>query len=95
VNPEAPDLLALLGLLGLKVRPKVIINAGNTSRLMRYIKLSQILRETSLKRHRYTYLKLRDKLKVFFTDHHFHLSDLLHDDGFLTPLAYLGDVLSR
>ena len=36
--------------------------------------------------------ELRDKLKVFFTDHHFHLSDRLHDDEFLTRLAYLGDV---
>ena len=36
--------------------------------------------------------KMRDELKVFFTDHHFHLSDHLHDDKFLTRLAYLGDV---
>jgi hypothetical protein len=36
--------------------------------------------------------ELRDELKVFFTDHHFHLSDGLHDDEFLTRLAYLGDV---
>jgi hypothetical protein len=38
------------------------------------------------------FLKLRDELKVFFTDHNFHLSDCLHDDEFLTQLAYLGDV---
>ena len=37
---------------------------------------------------------LRDELKVFFTDHKFHLSDRLHDDEFLTWLAYLGDVFS-
>ena len=36
---------------------------------------------------------LRDELKVFFTDHHFHLSDRLHDDEILTELAYLDDVL--
>ena len=36
-----------------------------------------------------------DKLKVLFTDHHFHLSDRLHDDEFLTRLAELGDVFSR
>jgi hypothetical protein len=40
-------------------------------------------------------LELRDEHKVFFTDHHFHLSDRLNDDKFLTPLAYLGDVFSR
>jgi hypothetical protein len=38
---------------------------------------------------------LRDELKVFFTDHHFHLSDRLDDAEFLTRLAYLGDVFSR
>ena len=38
------------------------------------------------------FLELSDELKVFFTDHNFHLSDLLHDDEFLTRLAYLGDV---
>jgi hypothetical protein len=38
------------------------------------------------------FFKLRDKLKVFFTDHHFHLSDRLQDDKFLTRLAYLVDV---
>ena len=38
------------------------------------------------------FFKLRDELKVFFTDHNFHLSDRLHDDEFLTRLAYLGDV---
>ena len=32
-----------------------------------------------------------DELKVFFTDHNFHL----HDDAFLTQLAYLGDVFSH
>jgi hypothetical protein len=37
---------------------------------------------------------LRGELKVFFTDHNFHLSDRLHDDKFLTQLAYLGDVFS-
>ena len=42
-----------------------------------------------------SFFKLSDKLKVFFTDHNFHLSDLLHDDEFLTRLAYLGDVSSR
>jgi hypothetical protein len=40
------------------------------------------------------FFKLRDKLKDFFTDHNFHLSDRLHDDEFLTWLAYLGDVFS-
>ena len=39
------------------------------------------------------FFELRDELKVFFTDHHFHLSDRLHDE-FLTRLAYLGDVFS-
>jgi hypothetical protein len=38
---------------------------------------------------------LRDELKVIFTDHHFHLSNRLHDDEFLTRLAYLGDVFSH
>ena len=32
------------------------------------------------------FFKLRDELKVFFTDHNFHL----YDDEFLTRLAYLG-----
>ena len=41
------------------------------------------------------YFELRDKLKGFFTGHNFHLSDSLHDDEFLTRLAYLGDVFSR
>ena len=41
------------------------------------------------------FFELRVNLKVFFTDHHFHLSDRLHDDEFLTRLAYLGDVFSR
>ena len=41
------------------------------------------------------FFKLRDDLKVFFTDHNFHLSDRLHDDEFLTQLAYLGDVFSH
>ena len=41
------------------------------------------------------FFKLRDKLKVFFTDHHFHLSDRLHDDEFLTQLTYLGDIFSH
>uniref|UniRef100_A0A8C7KYS0 Uncharacterized protein n=1 Tax=Oncorhynchus kisutch TaxID=8019 RepID=A0A8C7KYS0_ONCKI len=36
----------------------------------------------------------RGKLKVFFTDHNFHLSDRLHEDEFLTRLVYLGDVFS-
>jgi hypothetical protein len=40
-------------------------------------------------------LLLRDKLKVLFTDHNFHLSDRLHNDEFLTRLAYLGDVFSH
>ena len=40
------------------------------------------------------FFKLRDELKVFFTDHNFHLSDCLHDE-FLIRLAYLGDVFSR
>ena len=40
------------------------------------------------------FLKLRDELKVFFTDH-FHLSDRLHDYEFLTRLACLGDVFSQ
>lgn len=30
------------------------------------------------------FFKLRDELKVFFTDPNFHLSDRLHDDEFLT-----------
>jgi hypothetical protein len=41
------------------------------------------------------FFKLRDELKVFFTDHNFLLSDCLHDNEFLTQLAYLGDVFSR
>ena len=40
------------------------------------------------------FFKLREELNVFFTDH-FHLSDCLHDDEFLTRLVYLGDVFSR
>ena len=40
-------------------------------------------------------LTLRDELKVLITDHHFHLSDRLHVDEFLTRLAYKGDVFSR
>jgi hypothetical protein len=39
--------------------------------------------------------KLRDELKVFFTDNKFYLSDRLLDDELLTRLAYLGDVFSR
>ena len=38
---------------------------------------------------------MRDKLKVFYTDHNFQLSDLLHDDEFLIRLVYLVDVFSR
>ena len=38
---------------------------------------------------------LRDELKVFFTDHNFHLSVHLHDDEFLRRMAYLGHVFSR
>ena len=38
---------------------------------------------------------MRDGLKVYFTDHNFHLSDRLHVDKFLTRLASLGDVFSR
>jgi hypothetical protein len=34
--------------------------------------------------------ELRDELKIYFTDHHFHLSY-----EFLTQLAYLGDVFSH
>jgi hypothetical protein len=30
------------------------------------------------------FLELSEELKVFFTDHNFHLSDRLHDDEFLT-----------
>ena len=41
-----------------------------------------------------SFFKLRDQLKVL-TDHNFHLSDCLHDEEFLTRLAYLGDVFSR
>ena len=41
------------------------------------------------------FFELQDELKVFFTDHPFHLSDRLHDDEWLTRLAYLGDVFSR
>ena len=41
------------------------------------------------------FFKLRDELKVVFSDHDFHLSDCLHDYEFLTRLAYLGDVFSR
>ena len=41
------------------------------------------------------FFELRDEHKVFFNDHHFHLSDRLHDDEFLTRLAYLGDVFSH
>ena len=37
------------------------------------------------------FFELRDELKVFFTDHNFHMSDRLHDDEFLTRLAYLAD----
>ena len=33
---------------------------------------------------------LRDKLNIFFTEHNFHLSDVLHDDEFLTQLTCLG-----
>ena len=39
--------------------------------------------------------ELREEIKVFLTDHNFHLSDCLHDEVFLTRLAYLGDVLSH
>jgi hypothetical protein len=41
------------------------------------------------------FFKIERQLKVFFTDHKFHLSDRLHDDEFLTQLASLGDVFSR
>ena len=39
------------------------------------------------------FFELRDELKVFFTDHHFQLSDRLHDEV-LTRVVYLGDVFS-
>jgi hypothetical protein len=35
------------------------------------------------------FFELRDELKVVFTDHHFHLSDRLYDDEFLTRLVFL------
>lgn len=38
------------------------------------------------------FFEWRDELKIFFIDHNFHLSDHLHDDEFLTWLAYLGDI---
>ena len=36
--------------------------------------------------------EFRDERTFFFTDHNFHLSERLHDDEFLTRLAYLSDV---
>lgn len=37
------------------------------------------------------FFELKDELKIFFTDHNFHLSDHWHDEEFLTRLTYLGD----
>ncbi|KAI7789743.1 putative zinc finger BED domain-containing protein 5-like [Triplophysa rosa] len=39
--------------------------------------------------------ELKDELKAFFIDHPFELSNRLHDEEWLTILAYLGDVFSR
>ena len=40
--------------------------------------------------------KKRDRRdSSFLTDHNFHLSDRLHDEEFLTRLAWLGDVFSH
>ncbi|XP_063049261.1 zinc finger BED domain-containing protein 5-like [Engraulis encrasicolus] len=39
--------------------------------------------------------ELKDELKMFFVDQTFHLSDSLHDEEFLSRLAYLGDIFSR
>lgn len=63
---------------------------SNHVTLVQQTEVCWLLREKVLTR----FLKLRDELKVLFTDHHFHLSDRLHDDEFLTRLAYLGDVFS-
>ncbi|KAL2097071.1 hypothetical protein ACEWY4_006278 [Coilia grayii] len=39
--------------------------------------------------------ELKDELKLFFVDQTFHLSRNLHDEAFLSRLAYLGDIFSR
>ncbi len=41
------------------------------------------------------FFELKDELKMFFSDHNFHLSEHLHDEEFLTRLGYLADIFSR
>lgn len=41
------------------------------------------------------FFELRDELKVFFSNHPFELSGYLHDEEYLTCLAYLCDISSR
>ena len=41
------------------------------------------------------FFELKDELKIFFSDHNFHLSEHLHDEKFLTRLGYLSDIFSR
>lgn len=41
------------------------------------------------------FFELKDELKLFFIDNPFRLSDRLHDDEWLTRLAYLGDIFGR
>lgn len=41
------------------------------------------------------FYEFRDELKIFFSNHHFQLSEHLHDEEFLTSLMYLCDIFSR
>ncbi|KAM9854312.1 zinc finger BED domain-containing protein 5-like [Aulostomus maculatus] len=40
------------------------------------------------------FFELKNELKIFFSDHNFHLSEHLHDEEFLTRLVYLSDSFS-
>ena len=40
------------------------------------------------------FFELKDELKIFFSDHNFHLSEHLHGEEFLTRLGYLADIFS-
>ena len=41
------------------------------------------------------FFELKDELKIFFSDHNFHLSEHLHNEEFLTRVGYLADIFSR
>lgn len=41
------------------------------------------------------FFELKDELKIFFSDHNFHLSEHLHNEEFLSRAGYLDDIFSH